>query len=216
MAIGMIGLATEHSWGEIGHRGGASRCRGFTVCGSPSCWFFIPDVCGSAGCGRGVGIGGLATFEPSGHGSDSASRIWAFLHLTTGSPGDFEYEHTKQPRRHIHFSGNLDHRKPHGLWSDAACRAACFWAPKDREAAVAVLREAVENGVNHIDTSDFYGPHVTNQIIKEALHPYKKDLTIVTKVGARRGNDASWIMDSPPRGCGKRSRTTCAISASMF
>src|SRR5579859_4389704 len=65
--------------------------------------------------------------------------------------------------------------------------------PRDREAAVAVLREAVEAGVNHIDTSDFYGPHVTNQIIKQALHPYPDDLVIVTKVGARRGDDKSWI-----------------------
>ncbi len=64
--------------------------------------------------------------------------------------------------------------------------------PKDRDAAVAVLREAVESGVDHIDTSDFYGPHVTNQIIKEALHPYEKDLTIVTKIGAVRGADGSW------------------------
>ena len=64
--------------------------------------------------------------------------------------------------------------------------------PKDRAAAVAVLREAVASGVDHIDTSDFYGPHVTNQIIREALHPYPKDLTIVTKVGARRGSDGSW------------------------
>ena len=64
--------------------------------------------------------------------------------------------------------------------------------PRDRAAAVAVLREAVASGVDHIDTSDFYGPHVTNQIIKEALHPYPKDLTIVTKVGARRGSDGSW------------------------
>jgi pyridoxine 4-dehydrogenase len=71
-----------------------------------------------------------------------------------------------------------------------------FGPPKDVDAAVAVLREAVESGVNHIDTSDFYGPHVTNQIIKQALHPYKDDLTIVTKVGARRGNDGSWIMDN--------------------
>ena len=70
-----------------------------------------------------------------------------------------------------------------------------FGPPKDADAAVAVLREAVESGVNHIDTSDFYGPHVTNQIIKRALHPYKDDFTIVTKVGARRGNDGSWIMD---------------------
>ena len=67
-----------------------------------------------------------------------------------------------------------------------------FGPPKDREAAVAVLREAVASGVNHIDTSDFYGPHVTNQIIREALHPYPDDLVIVTKVGARRGADGSW------------------------
>lgn len=65
--------------------------------------------------------------------------------------------------------------------------------PSDMDAAVAVLREAVESGVNHIDTSDFYGPHVTNQIIKQALHPYPDGLTIVTKVGARRGADKSWI-----------------------
>lgn len=68
-----------------------------------------------------------------------------------------------------------------------------FGPPKDREAALAVLREAVAAGVNHIDTSDFYGPHITNQIIREALHPYKDDLTIVTKVGALRGNDGSWL-----------------------
>ncbi len=64
--------------------------------------------------------------------------------------------------------------------------------PKDRAAAVAVLREAVEAGVDHIDTSDFYGPHVTNQIIREALHPYPGNVTIVTKVGAVRGEDSSW------------------------
>jgi pyridoxine 4-dehydrogenase len=67
-----------------------------------------------------------------------------------------------------------------------------FGPPKDRAEAVAVLREAVESGVNHIDTSDFYGPHVTNKIIKEALHPYRDDLVIVTKIGAKRGADASW------------------------
>ncbi|MFT8489705.1 MAG: aldo/keto reductase family oxidoreductase [Gluconobacter oxydans] len=67
-----------------------------------------------------------------------------------------------------------------------------FGPPRDREAAIAVLRAAVEAGVNHIDTSDFYGPHVTNQIIREALHPYGDDLVIVTKVGAVRGEDASW------------------------
>jgi pyridoxine 4-dehydrogenase len=68
-----------------------------------------------------------------------------------------------------------------------------FGPPKDRNGAIAVLREAVASGVNHIDTSDFYGPHVTNQLIREALHPYPKGLVIVTKIGARRGNDASWI-----------------------
>jgi len=68
-----------------------------------------------------------------------------------------------------------------------------FGPPKDREAALAVLRAAVASGVNHIDTSDFYGPHVTNQVIAEALHPYPKDLVIVTKVGAVRGADASWL-----------------------
>jgi pyridoxine 4-dehydrogenase len=67
--------------------------------------------------------------------------------------------------------------------------------PRDHDAALAVLREAIASGVDHIDTSDFYGPHVTNQIIKEALHPYPKDLVIVTKLGARRGPDKSWIHD---------------------
>ena len=67
-----------------------------------------------------------------------------------------------------------------------------YGPPKDRAAAVAVLREAVASGVDHIDTSDFYGPHVTNQIIREALHPYPDNLVIVTKLGARRGDDASW------------------------
>ncbi|MEN3147368.1 aldo/keto reductase family oxidoreductase [Neorhizobium sp. IRAMC:178] len=67
-----------------------------------------------------------------------------------------------------------------------------FGPPKDRDAAIAVLREAVEAGVNHIDTSDFYGPHVTNQIIREALYPYPDDLMIVTKIGAMRGADGSW------------------------
>jgi len=65
--------------------------------------------------------------------------------------------------------------------------------PKDENAAIALLREAVAFGVNHVDTSDFYGPHVSNRLIKQALHPYPKDLVIVTKVGARRGPDKSWI-----------------------
>ena len=68
-----------------------------------------------------------------------------------------------------------------------------FGPPKDPGAARAVLREAVACGVNHIDTSDYYGPHVTNQLIREALHRYPDDLTIVTKIGARRGEDASWL-----------------------
>jgi len=67
-----------------------------------------------------------------------------------------------------------------------------FGPPKDPEAALAVLREAVASGVNHIDTSDFYGPHITNQLIRQALHPYPGDLVIVTKIGARRGADGSW------------------------
>src|SRR5579864_3332666 len=65
--------------------------------------------------------------------------------------------------------------------------------PRDVNAAIAVLQEAVAAGVDHIDTSDFYGPHVTNQIIRQALHPYPGNLTIVTKLGARRGADASWL-----------------------
>ncbi len=68
-----------------------------------------------------------------------------------------------------------------------------FGPPADHDAALAVLREAVASGVNHIDTSDFYGPHVTNRLIREALHPYRDGLVIVTKVGARRGADASWM-----------------------
>jgi pyridoxine 4-dehydrogenase len=67
-----------------------------------------------------------------------------------------------------------------------------FGPPKDHDTAIAVLREAVASGVNHIDTSDYYGPHVTNKLIREALHPYSDDLVIVTKIGARRGPDASW------------------------
>jgi pyridoxine 4-dehydrogenase len=67
-----------------------------------------------------------------------------------------------------------------------------FGPPKDRQRALGVLREAVANGVDHIDTSDYYGPHVTNHLIREALHPYPADLVIVTKIGARRGEDGSW------------------------
>jgi pyridoxine 4-dehydrogenase len=74
-----------------------------------------------------------------------------------------------------------------------------FGPPRDVDAAIAVLREAIAAGVNHIDTSDFYGPHVTNQIIKHALHPYPAGLVIVTKVGARRGEDKSWLHAREPQ-----------------
>jgi pyridoxine 4-dehydrogenase len=76
--------------------------------------------------------------------------------------------------------------------------AGIFGPPKDRDAALAVLREAVAAGVNHIDTSDYYGPHITNQLIREALHPYPDDLVIVTKIGARRGIDGSVLAASSP------------------
>ncbi|ODP31135.1 aldo/keto reductase family oxidoreductase [Pandoraea sp. ISTKB] len=83
------------------------------------------------------------------------------------------------------------HRLGYGAMQLAG--AGVFGPPKDRHAAVAVLQEAVELGVNHIDTSDFYGPHITNQIIQQALHPYRNDLTIVTKIGAKRGSDGAWL-----------------------
>jgi len=83
------------------------------------------------------------------------------------------------------------HRMGYGAMQLAG--PAVWGPPRDPSAAVAVLREAVAAGVNHIDTSDFYGPHVTNQLIKQALHPYPDGLVIVTKVGARRGADKSWI-----------------------
>lgn len=73
-----------------------------------------------------------------------------------------------------------------------------FGPPKDHAEAIAVLREAVKSGINHIDTCDYYGPHVTNQVIAEALHPYPKDLVLVTKVAARRGNDGSWLPAQSP------------------
>jgi pyridoxine 4-dehydrogenase len=94
------------------------------------------------------------------------------------------------------LGGRIVHRLGYGAMQLAG--PGVFGPPKDRDGALAVLREAVAQGVNHIDTSDFYGPHVTNQIIREALHPYKDDLTIVTKVGARRGTDGSWIPAMSP------------------
>ena len=92
-------------------------------------------------------------------------------------------------------SFTLGHRNVHRLGYGAMQLAGpgVFGPPKDRAAAIAVLRAAVAQGVNHIDTSDFYGPHVTNQIIREALHPYADDLVIVTKISARRGPDGAWL-----------------------
>ncbi len=88
----------------------------------------------------------------------------------------------------------MGHRTVHRLGYGAMQLAGpgVFGPPKDRDAAIAVLREAVASGVDHIDTSDAYGPHVTNRILRAALHPYPKDLLIVTKVGARRGPQGSW------------------------
>ena len=80
-----------------------------------------------------------------------------------------------------------------------------FGPPADRDEAVAVLREAVELGVTHIDTSDFYGPHVTNQIIKEALNPYPEDAAHRHKVGARRDAQGGWPMPAPRMSCAGRS-----------
>jgi pyridoxine 4-dehydrogenase len=94
------------------------------------------------------------------------------------------------------FAGRRINRMGYGAMQLAG--RGVFGPPKDRDAAVAVLREAVAAGVNHIDTSDFYGPHVTNQIIREALHPYRDDLLIVTKVGARRGEEGSWLPAQEP------------------
>jgi aryl-alcohol dehydrogenase-like predicted oxidoreductase len=91
----------------------------------------------------------------------------------------------------LHGTSLTVHRMGYGAMQLAG--AGVFGPPKDRIASLAVLREAIASGVNHIDTSDFYGPHITNQIIREALHPYPDDLVIVTKVGARRGEDGSWI-----------------------
>jgi pyridoxine 4-dehydrogenase len=85
-----------------------------------------------------------------------------------------------------------------------------FGPPKNHDAALAVLREALACGVNHVDTSDYYGPHVTNQLIREALTPYPDDLVIVTKLGARRGEGGSWLPAFSPESCGRRSNTICA------
>ncbi len=88
------------------------------------------------------------------------------------------------------FAGRTVHRMGYGAMQLAG--PGVFGPPRDHQAALAVLRAAVAAGINHIDTSDFYGPHVTNQLIREALHPYPENLVIVTKIGARRGEDKSW------------------------
>ncbi len=94
------------------------------------------------------------------------------------------------------FAGRTINRMGYGAMQLAG--PGVFGPPKDRDAAIAVLRAAIEAGVDHIDTSDFYGPHVTNQIILEALHPYPEKMVIVTKLGAVRGTDASWLPASEP------------------
>ena len=94
------------------------------------------------------------------------------------------------------FAGRSVNRMGYGAMQLAG--PGVFGPPKDRDVAVAVLRAAIEAGVDHIDTSDFYGPHVTNQIIREALHPYPQELLIVTKLGAVRGADASWLPAREP------------------
>ena len=99
---------------------------------------------------------------------------------------------TQTPSTHTHALGDRTvNRLGYGAMQLAG--PGVFGPPKDRAAAVAVLREAVERGVNHIDTSDFYGPHITNQIIREALSPYADDLVIVTKVGASRSDTGGWL-----------------------
>ena len=95
------------------------------------------------------------------------------------------------------FAGRQIRRMGYGAMQLAG--PGVFGPPKNRDAALAVLREAVAQGVNHIDTSDFYGPHITNQLIREALHPYPADLVIVTKLGAVRGSDGAWLPAQEPQ-----------------
>lgn len=97
---------------------------------------------------------------------------------------------------HFSFGGRTVNRMGYGAMQLAG--PGVYGPPKDHAAAIAVLREAVASGVNHIDTADFYGPHVTNLLIREALHPYPDELLIVTKVGASRGTDASWNPANSP------------------
>ena len=94
---------------------------------------------------------------------------------------------------HYTLAGSDKHLNRIGYGAMQLAGPHVFGPPKDRAAAIAVLRTAIELGINHIDTSDFYGPHVTNQIIREALHPYRDGLTIVTKIGYKRGADGAWL-----------------------
>ena len=101
-----------------------------------------------------------------------------------------------QPSTTFHFGDLSVNRMGYGAMRLSGPHV--FGPPADTAGALSLLRTAIECGVNHIDTSDFYGPHVTNQLIREALHPYRDDLVIATKVGARRGPDASWLAASSP------------------
>ena len=103
------------------------------------------------------------------------------MNAQTGTNTTFQFSGTSLKVKRMGY-GAMQLAGPH-VWGP----------PKDMEAALSVLREAVASGVDHIDTSDFYGPHVTNQIIRQALHPYPENLVIVTKLGARRGEDSSWM-----------------------
>ncbi|WP_118182457.1 aldo/keto reductase family oxidoreductase [Paraburkholderia phosphatilytica] len=100
------------------------------------------------------------------------------------------------PESTFTFAGRKVHRMGYGAMQLAG--PGVFGPPKDRDAALAVLREAIALGVDHIDTSDFYGPHVTNQLIREALHPYPDNLTIVTKLGAVRDSTGAWLPAQEP------------------
>jgi pyridoxine 4-dehydrogenase len=128
--------------------------------------------------------------------------MWDFLHLITGnaiaakdqqSRGAIEMAKQMELGGSFTLPGTTMTVKRMGYGAMQLAGPHVFGPPRDMDAAMAVLREAVATGVNHIDTSDYYGPHVTNQIIKKALHPYPDGLVIVTKLGARRGADASWI-----------------------
>jgi len=113
-------------------------------------------------------------------------------HANTHPDAPFAQRHP----RTFEFAGRRVNRMGYGAMQLAGPNV--FGPPRDREAALSILREAVAAGVDHIDTSDFYGPHITNQLIREALAPYPENLTLVTKVGARRGPDGAWLPAQEP------------------